>query len=148
MNPNFSRSFQGGLALALILFALAGAGCARKQKIPTAVPSQPATSSAALTASTGSSSERRVQSRIESMQEEVRGLSLKVEASERAYWGSMPAEWQQKVRVAKTDGTTASERMRYLEALETVLARKLRSLQEEVKTYEAYQMSDPLVPRK
>ena len=47
-----------------------------------------------------------------------------------------------------SDGTTASERMRYLEALETVLARKLRSLQEEVKTYEAYQMSDPLVPRK
>lgn len=92
--------------------------------------------------------ERRLQSRIETLQEQVRGLALRVESSERTYWGMMSADWQEKVRAARADGSRAAERMRYLEAMETMLARKLRSLQDEMKTYEAYQMSDPLVPRK
>jgi hypothetical protein len=148
MNPNLSRSFHGGLALALILFALAGAGCAHKQKIPTAVPSQPTTTSAARAASAASSSEKRLQLRVDMLDEEVRGLSARVAASEQTYWGMMSPDWQQRVRVARANGANSSERLRYLEAAEAVLSRKLRALQEEAKTYEAYQMSDPLVPRK
>jgi len=139
---------HGNLAFALALLALAAAGCSHQQKIPTAVPSQPSTTSAARAASEVSSSEKRLQLRVDTLDQEVRGFSARVAASEQAYWGMMSPEWQQKVRVARASGANSSERIRYLEAAEAVLSRKLRALQDEAKTYEAFQMSDPLVPRK
>jgi hypothetical protein len=134
--------------LALLCLALANFGCASKSKVPTAVPSEPAKERAVVALPGPSVSEKRLQLRIETLQEEVRGLSTRVDGSERAYWGAMPPTWQDKVRAAKAEASRPSERIRYLEALEAVLARKLRSLQDELRTYEAYQKSDPLVPKK
>jgi hypothetical protein len=156
------RVCAGFSTLAMIWIAFASGGCASKASPKAAPPiyngaapdyidPSPARTGAAVTRPATSPvepAERRLQSRIETLQMEVRTLAVRVEASERAYWGMMPADWQEKVRAAKADGTRSSERMRYLEAMETVLSRKLRSLQEEMKTYQAYQMSDPLVPRK
>jgi len=159
---NILRFCAGIPALTQILIALATGGCASKAQPKAAAPiyngaapdyidPSPARTGSAITRPATpplDPAERRLQSRIETLQEEVRGLALKVEASERAYWGMMSADWQDRVRAARADGSRASERMRYLEAMETMLSRKMRSLRDEMKTYEAYQMSDPLVPRK
>jgi len=145
---NISRRFRGALALALILAALVVVGCASKPAPAHGDPVPTVVTPARALGATGSPAERRLQSRIETLQEEVRGLSARVNASEQRYWGMMTSEWQDRVRAAKAKDATSAERTRYLEALEDLLARKLRSLQEELKAYEAYQMSDPLVPRK
>lgn len=148
MNPKISRYFHDALAFTLILAALLVVGCASKPAPAYADPVPTVSLPARATAPSVSPAERRLQSRIETLQEEVRGLSARVNASEQRYWGMMTSEWQDRVRAAKAKDATSAERTKYLEAMEALLSRKLRSLQDEMKTYEAYQMSDPLVPRK
>jgi hypothetical protein len=147
-HSNISHWFHGTALFALIWIAVAPLGCASKPAPAFGGPVPQAIAPDRASAPSVPTNEKRFQLKVEMLQEEVTQLTRKVQASEQMYWGMMPAEWQVRVRAAKAEASQSAERIRYLEAMEALLARKLHSLQDEMKTYEAYQMSDPLVPRK
>ena len=91
--------------------------------------------------------EKDAQNQIDSMQEEIRILTARTEALEKFHRIRMGPKWMDKVQAAREDASRSSERLRYLEATKTLLARQLEALRAEMKVYEEFQSSDPAIPR-
>lgn len=91
--------------------------------------------------------EKELQNQIDTMQEQIRILTARTEAMAAFHAIRMGPQWVEKVKAAREEGSRPADRMRYLEAMKTLLARKLEALRDEMKVYEDFQASDPAIPR-
>jgi hypothetical protein len=91
--------------------------------------------------------EKELQNQIDTMQEQVRTLTARTEAMAAFHAIRMGPKWVEKVKAAREEGSRPAERLRYLEAMKKLLARKLEALRDEMKVYEDFQASDPSIPR-
>lgn len=145
MNMIFSR---GALSLTLGLFLWTTAGCKHAPPKNTT----PVTETQAPTAKSAlhpllDPREKEVQAQIDSMQDQIRDLTTRTEVLSKFHAGRMGPKWMEKVQAAREDATRPADRIRYLEATKTLLARRLQGLRTEMKVYEEFQSSDPSIPR-
>ena len=93
------------------------------------------------------SAEKRLQDQINRMQEQIGTLTARTEALARFHGPRMGPNWIEKVQAAREQASRPAERERYLEATRALLARKLQSLEAELKVYQEFEASDPAIPR-
>lgn len=147
--PYHSLRVAGCLALGLLL--LSAVGCKSTPKSPpkntTPVTDTQAPSVREALRPMTTSEEKRMQDQIDAMQDQIRVLGARTDALATSYGALMSPQWRNKVLDARAGASRESERLRYLEATKALLARRLQSLQAELKVYEAFQLSDPSAPR-
>lgn len=147
MNTDRLRLFS---AILLGPVLLATGGCKHREKgVPK--PATPVTETQAPVKKIAPSSfdlrEKQLQGQIDSMQEQIRVLTARTEALAGFHRVRMGPKWVEKVEKARADASRPSERMRYLEATQALLARKLDALRAEMKVYQEFESSDPSIPR-
>ena len=152
MNMTTLRPMQKALPAALLLAAglslLTGAGCQRaRPQIPTSPAGPPLQAVTPAPPPEEATSEKRLQQKIDLMQEQIGLLSTRMDAMAKFHGPQMSPEWAEKVQAARAGASRPAERMRYLEATKALLARKLQALQAERKVYEEFELSDPSIPR-
>lgn len=134
------------LIFVLAMFLGAGAGCKSSAR-PSAPPVAKAPPDVVVKKVVTDSREKRLQEQIGLMQEQIGPLTARTEALARFHGSQMGSKWVDKVQAAREDASNLSERLRYLEATKTLLARKLNALRTELKVYEEFELSDPTIPR-
>jgi hypothetical protein len=147
MSINHPSSFNV-LLLGLGVSFFAVAGCKHtppKNTTPISQPQAPATKT--IPRVDVDPREKELQGQIDLMQEQIKILAPRTEALGSFHGTRMGPKWIEKVQAARADASRPSERVRFLEATKTLLARRLGALRTEMKVYEDYQASDPAIPR-
>jgi hypothetical protein len=91
--------------------------------------------------------EKELQGQIDLMQEQISALTTRTDALAGFHGGRMPPKWIEKVQAARAEASRPADRVRYLEAVKALLARRLQALRAEMKVYEEYEASDVSIPR-
>jgi len=141
--------FRGALCLALVLSLWTTAGCRHASpKNTTPVSEIQAPIIKTVPRPSVDPREKEFQAQIDSIQEQIRILTARTEALAGFHSVRMGPKWVEKVQAARADASRPAERMRYLEAMKALLARKLQALRAEMKVYEEFESSDPSIPRR